>query len=105
MIRAAFLLLLAGLCLFAFRGTIADWLWPNSAAPWEEVDAFYYPKKTNLPVDKRAYGLASVENCRQWVFQKAALNGDPRLEDGDYECGVGFMRNVGDLRMYRLTLQ
>lgn len=105
MVKAAFLILLAGLCLVGFRGTIAGWFWPKSPAPWETVDAFYYPSKTNLPIDRREYDMPSMESCRRWVFQQAALNGDPKLERGDYECGVGLVRNVGDLRIYRLSLR
>lgn len=104
-VKATILILLVGLCLVGFRETIAGWFWPRSPAPWETVDAFYYPSKTNLPVDRRKYDMPSIESCRLWIFQQAALSEDPKLEHGDYECGVGFMQNVGDLRMYRLSLR
>lgn len=84
---------------------IADWLWGNSPAPWETVDAFYYPNKSNLYRDSRAIGLKSVEECRQWVNQQARANGDPQLIAGSYECGVGFLETWQGLRVYRATLR
>ena len=105
MLKTTLLILLVALCLAAFRGNIADWLWPTSVAPWEDVDAFYYPQSASVPSDDRKYGLASVDSCRRWVLSQAALRGDSKLEMTDYECGIGYVQNVGDLRKYRLILR
>ena len=69
--------------------TVANWFWPNSAAPWEEVDAVYYPNKYDLTVYQLGRDVGSLENCRAWVGAKAVRYNDPNLERGDYECGVG----------------
>jgi hypothetical protein len=85
--------------------TVANWFWPTSAAPWEEVIAVYYPNKHDLTVHQLARNVGSLENCRAWVGAKAARYNDPNLERGDYECGVGRLRTIGDLLMYRLTVR
>jgi hypothetical protein len=82
---------------------VAGWFWPSSAAPWEQVDAFYYPDRNNLLSDERHLNVGSVEACRAWVSSRAAARGDPSIALGDYECGVGYLRNSGDMRVYRLT--
>ena len=84
---------------------IANWLWDDGPAPWEKVDAFYYPDRNNLFVDRSARGFVGLEECRDWVYSKAARNGDPTLERGDYECGVGRLGSFGDIGVYRLTLE
>ena len=51
-------LITIGIGLWFFLGEpakdVANWFWENSAAPWEEVDAFYYPNRSNLTVHKEA---------------------------------------------------
>jgi hypothetical protein len=86
-------------------GTVAGWLWPNDAAPWEQVDAFYYPDRGNLAVDQRRRDVGSVEGCRDWVFAAAAANNDRSLRRGDYECGVGLIESFGGIGVYRLTVR
>lgn len=72
---------------------IANWFYKESAAPWETVDAFYYPDKNDLNALKMMYGLNSVQACRDWVYREAAANGDAKLLKGDYECGIGRLSN------------
>ena len=84
---------------------VAGWVWPDGPAPWETVDAFYYPNRSALTVDQRRIDVGGLEECRAWVHAAAAARNDQRMERGDYECGVGFIRDVGELRMYRLTVR
>ena len=82
---------------------IAGWVWGNSPAPWEGVDAFYYPNRNNLTQSERQMNVGSLEGCRSWVARAASLKNDPQIRLGDYECGVGYLRDLGDLRVYRIT--
>ena len=83
--------------------TIANLFWASDAAPWESVDAFYYPDKNNLTTHVSKSGFKNLVECRDWVDAEARRNNDPYLMRGDYECGVGFLRYSGDLKVYRLT--
>lgn len=89
---------------------LADLLYSDRSAPWETVDAFYYPDKSDLAVDVRQYHLPTVDDCRKWARRQAAERGDFGMLAGDYECGVGFDRFLGDpavgegVAIYRLTL-
>ena len=87
------------------KKNVANWFWEYDQAPWEEVDAFYYPNRDNLTIDMREYNVGSVENCRAWVYQQGAAKGDPHLTRGDYECGVGFVKYFGSLKVYRITIR
>ncbi len=70
----------------------------------EQVDAFYYPDKNDLTKHQRFLNVGSLENCRVIVRETAAKNGDPSLERGDYECGIGPTGDsVGDVAVYRET--
>ncbi len=84
---------------------LANWFWPNSPAPWETVDAFYYPDRGDLLSYENARGFATLDECRDWVLSQARLNGDPRILNGDYECGFGQVGTFGDLIVYRQTAQ
>lgn len=79
------------------------WFWPDSAAPWEEVDAFYYPNANNLDNVITNEGVGGLEDCRNWIIGIAASRNDPTLKRGDYECGVGFVESKYGLRVYRIT--
>ncbi len=81
----------------------ADWFWPENAAPWESVDAYYYPDRNNLSIDSRAYDLKTIDECRDWVSMTAEKYNDANLDRGDYECGVGFIESFGSGRVYRIT--
>jgi hypothetical protein len=50
---------------------VADWFWPDSAAPWEDVDAFYYPNQANLNAFEAMYDLGSVQTCRAWGIRQS----------------------------------
>jgi hypothetical protein len=94
---------------FAFGtppGDVADWLWPDDAAPWETVDAFYYPNRSDLTRDVRKFDLDNVDGCRSWVNVQAHAHNDPWITQGDYECGVGYIESLGlGLRVYRTTVR
>lgn len=84
--------------------TVADWYWPNDAAPWESVDAFYYPNKADLGTVREQHGLADVQSCRDWVNAQAYADGDPTMTRSDYECGLGEPEPYGILKIYRATV-
>ena len=102
-------LLLLGLGGWAIFGSptkdVANWFWSNEAAPWETVDAFYYPDRNDLSRDQRAYGLESVDACRAWVNGVAHSHNDIGIRRGSYECAVGYLEDFGDLRVYRTTVR
>lgn len=83
--------------------TVANFFWKNDAAPWETVDAFYYPNRNDLSNFQKMRGLDSVDACRKWVEFSAALNGDSALVRGDYECGVQLIDNDYGLPVYRVS--
>jgi len=84
--------------------TIAGWFWEYDAAPWERVDAFYYPDKSNLEKFQQHSNVGGVEECRTWVNAMASANGDPNLRRGDYECGVGEPKDKYGMKVYRTTV-
>ena len=84
---------------------VAEWFYKTDAAPWETVDAFYYPDRSNLADWREARNLTSVEACRDWVYASAAINSDPALQRGDYECALGKPYSYGVLSVYRATIR
>lgn len=92
----------------AFRSPandVAGLFWPERPAPWEAVDAFYYPDRQNLSVHREARGVGGVDGCRSWARAMAETHADPGVRRGDYECGVGKLREWGDLTVYRITVR
>ncbi len=85
--------------------TVANWFWKDSAAPWESVDAFYYPSRSDLTVHKEMTGFDDVDACRIWVRRTAGAHGDALLMRGDYECGVGKVDSYYGLTVYRITVR
>ncbi len=85
--------------------SIAGWFWPETNAPWEQVNAFYYPDSGDLTQDKRQMDVGSVEACRDWVDEQARAVGDPDMLNGDYECGVGCKEMGEGMFMCRLTIE
>lgn len=85
--------------------TVANMFWADAAAPWETVDAFYYPDRGDLSIHQSQRGLSSVQNCRDWVYRAAAINGDANLSRGDYECGVEVVDSFGGISVYRITVR
>jgi hypothetical protein len=86
--------------------TVANWFWASDAAPWETVDAFYYPNRDNLIVFKRAAGFDSVQACRDWVYSAASANSDAGLKRGDYECGIQKLHTYSTgISVYRATVR
>lgn len=86
-------------------GTIAGWFWPETNAPWERVNAFYYPDRNDLTHDERKLDVGSVEACRDWVDGQARAAGDPDMMNSDYECGVGCKEEGGGMYVCRLTVE
>ena len=84
---------------------IADRFWSDKAAPWEKVDAFFYPNRSNLTIHKAKRDLRTVDECRNWVKSQASEIGDLMMAQSDYECGVGKLQDFGDIAMYRLTVR
>jgi len=84
--------------------TTANWIWPGSPAPWETIDAFYYPNKRDLTVSTSS-SVASIAECRSWAHSFASGNGDPDMTRGTYQCGVGYLEKFGTSNVYRLTLK
>jgi len=83
----------------------ADWFYKTDAAPWEKVDAFYYPSKFDLSVWHSTKGLKNAEACRDWVYEMAAVRADPGLVRGDYECALGAPYNSNGMEVYRATVK
>lgn len=84
--------------------TISGWFWEYDAAPWERVDAFYYPDKNNLEKVHQQLNVGGIQECRDWVSRMAASNGDRSLNRGDYECGVGEPKDWNGMKVYRTTV-
>lgn len=82
---------------------MANGFWSESVAPWESVDAYYYPDRYDLTNTVTASNVGGLEDCRAWVDYQARLKDDPGILRGDYECGVGEAENLGDLKVYRIT--
>lgn len=87
--------------------SLADLFYKGDAAPWETVDAFYYPDRGNLTISQNMLDVDGVAGCREIVRYMAAVNNDPQLQRGDYECGVGRLENLefAGINVYRLTLR
>lgn len=85
--------------------TITGWIWPHSPAPWESVDAFYYPDKSDPNISLENYDVGGLVQCRAWANSAAAKQKDPQLERGDYYCGIGYLNAQGSLGTYRLTVR
>ena len=85
------------------KNDVANWFWSDSPAPWEEVDAVFYPNRNNLSISKARYNVGTVENCRDWAYAEAALLSDPTMQWSDYACGIGQLEKVGGLNVYRIT--
>jgi hypothetical protein len=101
-------LIIIGLILWFIFGdpgrTVAGWFWEYDAAPWERVDAFYYPDRSNLEKVQQHSNVGGVPECRAWVNKMAAAKGDPYMRRGDYECGVGEPKDMYGMKVYRTTV-
>ena len=84
---------------------VAGWIYKTEPAPWETVDAFYYPNIANMSDYRTQKNLKDISECREWVYQMAGINGDPSLRKGDYECGVGKPETRYGLNVYRITIK
>ena len=101
------LIIIAAIAWYVFGDppkTVANWFWDDRAAPWESVDAFYYPSRADLTKHREALDLDDVQACRDWAYAEATRNRDPGMQRGTYECGVGRLDDWGGLRVYRLIV-
>ncbi len=100
---------IAGLIVWGVLGspveTTTGWISPHSPAPWESVDAFYYPDKSNLNISLENHDVGGLVQCRAWANSAAAKENDPQLQRGDYHCGVRYPDAQGSLNTYRLTVR
>ncbi len=88
----AFFAFLAVVTWFAFgtpKTDVGNVLWPNSAAPWENVIGFYYPNKSDLMNNVKVQNLNTLDACRAWAGDTIARSVDPTGAWSDYTCGVG----------------
>ncbi|MDW5315516.1 hypothetical protein [Rhizobium sp. PL01] len=87
--------------------TIANLFYENDAAPWETVDAFYYPDRADLTISQSMPDVDGVAGCREIVRYMSSVNNDPQLLRGDYECGVGRIDKAeyAGVNVYRLTVR
>lgn len=67
-------------------------------------DAFYYPAGVSGPYEIKT-NVGTVEDCRTWVYQRAAAHRDPNLTRGDYECGMGFSHMRDGNYVYKDTVR
>ena len=75
-----------------------------SACKNEQVDAFYYPNKSDLTFHEFFGDVGSYEGCIDAVYRAAAAKNDPNMQRGDYECGIGPTGdNFGPVLVYRET--
>lgn len=82
-------------------------LWGDNPAPWERVDAFYYPDVRDLTVHKEFRDVGDLEACRDWAFGLADMHGDLDMRRSTYECGIGPRKrsDFGGITVYRRTVQ
>jgi hypothetical protein len=76
---------------------IADLFWPNDAAPWEQVTAVYVPdvsQPTRIKISEAAFD--NLDACQSHVMAQAAEHGDPDLQQGRFECAIGFYADKDD---------
>lgn len=85
--------------------SIANTFWEGEAAPWETVDAYYYPNRSDLSVFQSRLRLSSVDDCRVWVRMAAAANNDIGVVRGDFECGIEVIDTFAGINVYRTTVR
>jgi hypothetical protein len=67
---------------------LAQVVWPDRPAPWEEVTAVYVPDRRSPERRLTLPGLADLTGCRAWVYWQATRHGDRRMARGDWHCSV-----------------
>jgi hypothetical protein len=97
--------LVAGFIFGDPKTTVANWFWSEKNAPWETVDAFYYPDRSNLAKFIHMERLPDVDACRVAVRSVAAQHSDPRVIRGDYICAVGKPMMWMGVFVYRMKVR
>jgi hypothetical protein len=87
------------------KKNIANSFYEFEAAPWETVDAFFYPDSNDLTQYQKQTGFNSVDECRDWVFSMAQQINDASMLRSDYECGIEIIDQLYDLSIYRTTVK
>jgi hypothetical protein len=71
-----------------------------------QVDAFYYPNRSDLTEVIEFIDVGTIDECRRVVRAAASERGDPSLSRGDYECGVNPTgSNFGAMKVYEETVR
>ncbi len=81
---------------------IVAWMAVEALRP-KRVDAVFYPSADDLTVFVREFDVGSVDACRSWARTQAAMREIPA--GWDYECGVHPVDTLGDLIVYKKTVQ
>lgn len=84
---------------------LASWFWSESAAPWEQVDAVYYPDRSDLSEYEIRRDVGGLDACRDWAYFRAENNDDGNFQRGDYECGIGKLDAWEGMTVYRITVR
>jgi len=87
------------------KNEVASLFWPESPAPWETVDAYYYPDADRMWELERLEGFATVSACKVWAWDQAMVRGDTMMKRGAYECGFGAYGYLGLKPIYRVVTQ
>jgi hypothetical protein len=82
---------------------VANWVWPDSPATWEEAEAFYYPDRSDFSTSVSSRPVADLDECRDWVQEQATLQPDPQLLKGYYECAFGRSGKLGSITVYDIA--
>ncbi len=85
--------IVGALILWAIFGSpmhdLAEWFYKYKPAPWEKVDAIYYPDNDNRAKHSIAAGLSSLDECRTWANSQASADNDPYFIRSSYLCWIG----------------
>lgn len=98
--------IIGALILWAIFGSpkhdLADWFYKYEPAPWETVDAFYYPDNNNLAKYSGAYGLKTLDECRDWATRQAIAHNDGFFYHSSYLCWIGKTdKEFAGMQVYR----
>jgi hypothetical protein len=84
---------------------VANLLYSDVPAPWEEVDLIYFPDRHVSSVSESMPDLGSLDECRTWARQMASQYDDRDMGRGAYECRTASVRLFSSQRVYRLLLK
>ena len=70
------------------RQVLAHHAFPDRPAPWEAVNAVYFPDREDRATKLVRPRFVSMQECRNWIYREATRAGDPRLRRGDWACEI-----------------